>query len=133
MSDAHFLKICAVVLLCVAVGAVIKLLKQELSFAVKVAGVLLVFGFILVSMQELLATLQNALDTGGFSEYVEIVLKALGVALLTHVSSSICRDFGEGNLAGMVEFAGKVEILLLSLPMIERLLRYTSEIASLGA
>lgn len=133
MIDSQILKIFAVALICVAVGAVIKLVRGEMAFAVRIAGMLLVFGMLTVSAETLLRDLSAVFDTGGFSEYVELILKALGVAVLTHVAASICRDCGEGGLAGAVEFAGKAEILLLSLPMIEKLLKYTAQIASLGA
>lgn len=133
MIDAQLLKIFAIALISVFVGAVIKLVRGEMAFAVRIAGVILVFGILLVSVDSLLQNLSATFDMGGFSEYVELILKALGVAVLTHVASAICRDCGEGGLAGAVEFAGKVEILLMSLPMIERLLKYTAEIASLGA
>jgi stage III sporulation protein AD len=47
-----------------------------------------------------------------------ILLKALGVAFLTETAASVCRDSGEGGLATWVETAGKLEILLLSFPLI---------------
>ena len=132
MIDSGLLKIFAIALICVAVGAVIRIVRGEMAFAVRMAGILLVFGMITVSAESLLRELSAAFDMGSFSEYVEVILKSLGVAVLTHVASAICRDCGEAGLAGAVEFAGKAEILLLSLPMIERLLKYTAEISSLG-
>ena len=133
MMDSPLLKIFAIAIICIAVGAVIKSLRGEISFAVRIAGILLVFGVIAVGADALLQDVSSILDMGGFSEYAELILKALGVAVLTHVAASICRDSGEAGLAGAVEFAGKAEILLLSLPMIERLLKYTAEISSLGS
>ena len=47
-----------------------------------------------------------------------ILLKALGVAFLTETAASVCRDSGETGLATWVETAGKLEILLLSFPLI---------------
>lgn len=132
MMDSQLLKIFAVALICVSVGAVIKVVRGEMAFAVRIAGILLVFGMLTVSADALLRDISAAFDTGNFSEYVELILKALGIAVLTHIASSICRDCGESGLAGAVEFAGKAEIILLSLPMIEKLLKYTAEIASLG-
>ena len=132
MMDSALLKIFAIALISVSVGAVIRLVRGEMVFAVRIAGILLVFGIMLISLDTLLRDASAAFDTGGFSEYVEIILKALGVAILTHVASSICRDCGEAGLAGAVELAGKIEIILMSLPLIERLLRYTAEIAAIG-
>ena len=132
MIDSQLLKIFAVALICVSLGAVIKTVRGEMAFAVRIAGILLVFGMLTVSAETLLREVSTSFDIGNFSEYVELILKALGIAVLTHIASSICRDCGEAGLAGAVEFAGKAEILLISLPMIERLLKYTAEIASLG-
>jgi stage III sporulation protein AD len=47
-----------------------------------------------------------------------ILLKALGLAFLTETAASVCRDSGEAGLAAWVETAGKLEILLLSFPLI---------------
>jgi stage III sporulation protein AD len=47
-----------------------------------------------------------------------LLLKALGVAFLTETSAAVCRDSGEAGLAVWVETAGKLEILLLSVPLI---------------
>ena len=47
-----------------------------------------------------------------------ILFKALGVAFLTETAASVCRDSGEAGLATWVETAGKLEILLLSFPLI---------------
>jgi stage III sporulation protein AD len=51
-----------------------------------------------------------------------ILLKALGVAFLTETAASVCRDSGEVGLATWVETAGKLEILLLSFPLIRTVL-----------
>lgn len=55
---------------------------------------------------------------GGEGESRDVLLKALGVAFLTETAASVCRDSGETGLASWVETAGKLEILLLSLPLI---------------
>lgn len=47
-----------------------------------------------------------------------LLLKALGVAFLTETSAAICRDSGEVGVASWVETVGKLEILLLSFPLI---------------
>lgn len=61
-----------------------------------------------------LAAATGALDGEGWP----ILLKALGVAFLTEAAASVCRDSGEGGLATWVETAGRLEILLLSFPLI---------------
>jgi stage III sporulation protein AD len=74
-----------------------------------------------------LATATGALEGEGWS----LLLKALGVAFLTETAASVCRDSGEAGLATWVETAGKLEILLLSFPLIRTVLDTVS--ALLGA
>ena len=60
-----------------------------------------------------------------------ILLKALGLAFLTETAASVCRDSGEAGLATWVETAGKLEILLLSFPLIRTVMDTVADL--LGA
>lgn len=51
-----------------------------------------------------------------------LLLSSLGISLLTELCAGIARDCGEGSLAACVETAGRLEILLLSLPLIRQVL-----------
>ena len=53
---------------------------------------------------------------------VSVVLRALGVAWMTSAAGEICRGAGEGQLASWLETAGRVELLVLSLPLLRELL-----------
>ena len=61
-----------------------------------------------------------------------ILLKALGVAFLTETAASVCRDSGETGLATWVETAGKLEILLLSFPLIRTVLDTVTRLLGMG-
>ncbi len=62
----------------------------------------------------------------------EILLKALGVAVLTHICATVCRDSGEGSIAYYVELGGKIEIMLLSLPLLRNVTDMALELLELG-
>lgn len=55
------------------------------------------------------------------SEYGQVLFKCLGVCFLTQFAADSCRDAGESALASKVELAGKVMIVLLSLPLFEQI------------
>ncbi len=55
-------------------------------------------------------------------ESVELMLRVVAVAIVTHVCATICRDCGENTIAYYVELGGKVEMLVLSLPMVKRII-----------
>ena len=87
-----------------------------LRIAVTVAamGLLVTLGGTVLSCVTELTEGTGATD----GETWELLLKALGIAFVTETAASICRDSGEGTLAGWVELAGKLEILLLAFPLI---------------
>lgn len=52
----------------------------------------------------------------------KVLLKSLGICLITQIACDTCRDVGENAIASRLETAGKVTILLMSLPMFSQLL-----------
>ena len=66
------------------------------------------------------------------NEYVEIILKGLGIVILTQICSDICKDSGEGTLAGNIETVGKLELLLLCIPLIEEILGTAERLLEMG-
>lgn len=56
------------------------------------------------------------------------VLKALGLCYITNFASDTCRDFGQTSLASKVELAGKISIVILTLPLINSILSVALEL-----
>ena len=68
----------------------------------------------------LVDTLETLFErTGIESAYIEILLRTVAASLVTRISSDLCRDGGSQALATLVEIAGTVSVLLLSLPILE--------------
>jgi stage III sporulation protein AD len=57
-----------------------------------------------------------------------ILIKALGVAILAQMASSICEDSGNKTLSFGVDLAGRVVILALCIPMIRAITKFAFEI-----
>ena len=55
-------------------------------------------------------------------EAAEFMLRVLAVALIVQFSANACRDCGEATLASYIELGGKVEIILLSLPLVREII-----------
>jgi stage III sporulation protein AD len=51
-------------------------------------------------------------------ESITIVLKIIGIAYICEFAVQLLKDTGEGSLASKVELAGRVFIIVLSLPII---------------
>lgn len=50
--------------------------------------------------------------------YMETVLKIIGIAYIAEFGAQICRDAGEGAVAGKIEFAAKVIVMVLAIPIV---------------
>ena len=51
-------------------------------------------------------------------ESISVVLKIIGVAYICEFAVQLLKDTGEGSIASKVELAGRVFIIVLSLPVI---------------
>jgi stage III sporulation protein AD len=104
----------------VAVLLLLKPYKPEWAVFIRLAVTILSVGLILVPAGTVIAYVRELSQGAGApdGETWSILLKALGIAFLTETAASVCRDSGEGGMAGWVELAGKLEILLLSFPLI---------------
>lgn len=55
-------------------------------------------------------------------DYIHIIIKTIGVAVVSQLSSDICRDSGQTALAGKVELAAKLIMAVLAIPLAKTLI-----------
>lgn len=111
-------------LLCTALLAVmLRGQRPEIAMALGLLAGVLVVAVLLEQMLPLLRTIRQLTDRGGVeTESLLVVLKAAGICLLTHLTADTCRDAGESALATKAELAGRVLLLVLAVPLFERIL-----------
>ena len=114
-------------------GAILLLLLRELRPAVayptRTAALLVLIGASVALILPIVARIRSLLS-GGETTQTEVILRALGVAMIAELAASFCRDLGEETLAEGVLFFGKAEILFLSLPLLEAVLSLAKELLS---
>ena len=93
----------------------------EQALAVGLIAGTLILAAALIGAVPVLDEIQELLSVSGLSnEYVVVLFKALGVCLLTQLAADACRDAGEQGLASKAEFAGKISMLVLALPLFRK-------------
>ena len=65
--------------------------------------------------------LNGAVEDG----YIKLLLKALGTALAAKTGADICNDSGNTALAGVVELAGKVLVIMICMSMLRTVVSFT--------
>lgn len=99
------------------------------SLACSILAVVYLLQGIVQVMEELGGLLENAMLP---DDLIQVVVKCLGVCILTELAGQTCRDAGEQAIGAKVELAGKVTLVLVSLPLFERLLQLAERLLALG-
>ena len=121
MTD--IIKIIGAAFLTAITSIVIKTTKPELSVAVLMAGTLVILLFVVDLLKGSFAALSSIVAmTGVENGLIRILLKIVDIGYLTEFSAGILNDFGAASVSDKVTLAGKLVILVASIPIIESLL-----------
>jgi len=117
----NIIAICGILVIAVYLVVVLRQHRPEMALALTVLVGVGVMTVVLFQVLPVLDTLRQMMDqTGLAGEYGTILLKALGICLLTQITADACKDAGEAGLAAKAELAGKVMLLILSLPLFQK-------------
>lgn len=122
-------QIVAFALVSVFIIVLLKQYKSEYALIASIisSGIIIYFSFSkLETVIDLIQQLIN--QTGINKEFFEILVKITGIAYLIDFGSNICKDVGESAIASKVEFAGKIIIVTMSLPILTTLLETVVEV-----
>ncbi len=100
-------------------AVVLKQTKPELGIPLGLTCGILIFLKLLPELGTALGFLGQLSNRAGLDPiYLALVLKTTGIAYLGSFGAQTCRDMGEGALAEKIEFATKVLIMVLALPVL---------------
>lgn len=116
-------QIVAIGLVATILSVLIKNEKPEIGMYISLVAGIIIFLFIVTKLQSvigILSQLSNKINID--SIYLSIILKIVGIAYIAEFGSQICKDAGEGVMASKIEFAGKVLIMVMAVPILAALM-----------
>lgn len=116
-------KIIGVGLIALIIIIILKQYKPEFSVYVSIIAGIIILSMVigkLTSVINILLNLSNRAGTG--SDFLKILLKITGIAILTEFAVSICKDSGETSIASKIDLGGKIIVISISIPIITALL-----------
>lgn len=119
----EIIKIIGIGLVALIIIVVLKQYKPEYALYISlIAGILIISLVIgkIAGIIEILKSLANKSTIN--NEFLVLLIKITGIAILTEYAVSVCKDTGEGAIANKVDFGGKVLIMSMSIPIISSLL-----------
>jgi len=98
--------------------------RDDIAVYISIAAGVIIFLFMISKITAVLQFIQQLAAKANIDFiYLTTVFKIIAIAYLASFCSEICKDAGQGNLGAKVEFAGKILILVLAIPILMAVLQ----------
>ena len=117
------MKIVMVGIIAALLAVVLKEEKPEMAVAISIVTGLVIFVFVITKLNSVMTVLKHFAAKANIDVlYFSTILKVIAIAYITEFGAQICRDAGEGAIAAKIEFAGKVLIMVIAIPILAALM-----------
>ncbi len=115
------------------IGAVLSVVlrqyKPEFSVYITLITGMLMLGAAVTAVKPVIETVSGYLQIADpDTSYADVLIKSLAVCYITQMASDSCADAGEKSIAAKIELAGKFAIVLLALPVFDRLMEVIKQL-----
>jgi len=122
------IQLIAAAIIAAITALIVRQIKPEFAIFVQLGGILLVALLTMQALRDIIAAVQNIMqyapvgggDTmlGGNNAFT-MLIRALGICITSQIAADICRDSCSNSLANIVELAGRLLILALTVPLLQ--------------
>lgn len=92
--------------------------NSEIALMLGLSCSVIILLTVLSQVSGIVATINNIIAVSQIStSYVVILLKVIGICLVTEFAINVCKDAGSQSLANNVSLAGKIMATITSLPL----------------
>lgn len=115
----EIIKVLILGLLSALIVALLKQEKPEIALQVSLASGIVIFLFMISKLTIVIGAMQEIASRINIDiVYLNTVLKIIGISYLASFGVELCKDSGQSSIAGKIEFAGKVLIITLAIPIL---------------
>ena len=112
-------QIVAIGLVSTILAITVKKQSPEIAIVISIAASILIFVVIFPRLSAVISVIQSIserIDTR--SNYIDVVLKIIGVSYIAEFGSEICKDAGQTSLASKIDLGGKIIIMTIAAPIL---------------
>ena len=125
----EIIKIVGIGLIALVIVIILKQYRPEYSIYVSIVAGVLILTLTMSKITGIINLLKSISDKTYINkQFLSILLKITGIAIITEFAVSICTDAGEKAIASKIEIGSKVIIIAMSIPIISSLLELIIEI-----
>ncbi|MCI8828365.1 MAG: stage III sporulation protein AD [Ruminiclostridium sp.] len=105
-------------------GVVVRQKSPEIAAVLALAACVLLLWNTLPLLETIWDVVQELAQLADISPTVlRPLLQTVGLAVVTRLAGSLCRDAGEGSIAAFLEVAGSAAAVLVALPLLKMVLQ----------
>ncbi|MGM0471567.1 MAG: stage III sporulation protein AD [Bacillota bacterium] len=114
----EIIKVVGLGLITVILAILIRKEEPEIALQLSLVVGILIFTLMLGKVVAIIGLLRDlAMEAEIDLIYLDTILKVIGIAYIAEFGAAISRDAGESVIASKIEFAGKVLIMVLAIPI----------------
>ena len=114
-------KMCGLAICGVMLCMIFKNTKNEYSLFVRLGVSIIITLFSFSLFIPILTYIEEITRNTAVYSYIPTLIKAFGIAVAVQITADISRDAGEEAISNKIVFFGKIQILILSMPLIKSL------------
>lgn len=117
------IKIIGIAFIAVIIIVILKQYRPEFAIYASILAGVLILSLASDTLSGIIDMIQSiSSKTNINNDFLIILIKITGIAILTEFAVSICKDAGESAIASKVDVGGKILIISLSIPIINALI-----------
>ncbi len=118
----EIIKIVGVSIFAVIMIIILKGYRPEMALVLSIVTGIGIMLFAIYKMSSVINILNDLVTKSGINkDFLLIIIKVIGIAYIVEFGKNICIDAGQSSIATKLEMAGKVIIVVLTIPLISSL------------
>lgn len=114
----------------VIICVMLKPKNAEISVMLGISCSVIILIGVLTQVSAIVTTINQIIASSGISiDYIVILLKSIGICLVTEFAVNTCKDSGSQSLASNVSLAGKIMVTVTALPLYSDILKTVLSLA----
>ncbi len=118
-----FLQTVAGIFVAVVLGLALSKQGKDITLLLCICGCCMVLSVAVMYLEPVMALIDRLQELSGLdSDFLSVVMKAVGIGLVAEVASLICADSGNSALGKTVQILASAAIMWLSVPLLNALM-----------
>lgn len=126
-------KVIGIGIIAAMLGTLLKPQRPELAIQISIAAAAAIFVLIAPYLNAVIAAFDDISRQAGIeNSYFMIIVKIIGIPYTAQIAIELCKDMGQGAVAAKLEIAAKLIIVVMSVPIMYKMLSVVTKLLSLS-